>query len=119
MSDQLEAAVQSAIDDSCQTFASGIATSQEDEIARAMQDALIDPTQFDNRLEASLLAIPNLKALFDKEAILKMVGDLWDAHVEPWNFPQIPDQWETLIKAGAKRVVLYVAGVVVDRIFGT
>lgn len=118
MSDKLEAAVQSAIDDCCQSFASGVSTSQEDEIARAMQDALIDPAQFEERLEASLRAIPNLSALFDKAAILKMVGDLWDNYVQPWDFP-IPDLVEAQVKAFTRSVVLYVAGIVVDRIFGT
>lgn len=115
MSDQLETAVQSAIDDCCATFGAGIAESDEAALQQALQNALVDPSRFEASLESALRAIPNILG-FDKEAILKMVGDLWDAHVVPWNFP-IDDRIEVPVKAFARTVVLYVAGIVADRIF--
>jgi hypothetical protein len=119
VSTELNNAVQSAIDSCCQSFASGVEPTQEEAIARALQSALVDPSQFEAALEGELRAIPNLTAIIDKATLLKLIGDLWDSHVAPWDFPFLPDAFEATIKAAGRSLVLYVAGVVIDRIFGT
>lgn len=84
-----------------------------------LRDALVDPAEFEERLERHLRAIPNLTVDFSKEAILKVIGEAWDNYVEPWNFPAIPDSFESAIKAAGRSVVLYVASVVLNRIWKT